>query len=390
MSKVSVIVPIYKGNSYLKQIIDMIEQNRKHANQDSKVDVELILINDFPEEKLCYSQEWGTNIQIIELCNEVNRGIHFSRVHGFIQSSGEYVLFLDQDDEISPIFLKEQLGAIGELDAMICNGKNRSSLIYKSRFELERAVNSEEYINHRDWIVSPGQVLIKRSAVPKEWLENIMYKNGADDYYLWILMFKKGRKFGIQDKVLFWHQITDVNTSNDIMKMDESVYEMLQILVKMECLTEGEAESIRKGRISVASDETVSMQMYQKEKSYKAALNLWMTLREREISVVNYLEHKGFINVAIYGYGMFGKHLYHELKKSVINVKYIIDKNADINLDNIEKIILGECMEDIDVIIVTPYMEFEEINDELKEYYSCQIISIQTLLLNADYEFISS
>lgn len=393
MFNISVIVPIYKGNCYLQKIISMIEQNWEYANQDDKVNMELIFVNDFPQEKLSYNTEWGVNIKIIELSNEVNRGIHFSRVNGFVNSTGEYVLFLDQDDEISPLFIKEQLRAIGNLDAVICNGKFRSDYIYKNQRNLDLAVDKEIYFNKYNGIVSPGQVLIKRDAIPHEWLNNIMNKNGADDYFLWILMLKKGFKIGIQDRILYWHQTTDSNTSSNLEKMDESVCEMLEKLKRMDFLTRSEDMNIRNNTLSLNirnSCGTVKWELYRKEQTYKAMLNLWLTLRERGVSVDKFLKSKGIFNVVIYGYGMFGKHLYHELRESDINVKYIMDKSDDIFLNDVKKVTMGDDIENVDAIIVTPFMEMEQIKKDLQRYYQCKIVSIRTILMNADFELLNA
>lgn len=386
---VSVIIPIYKGNKYLKNLIAMMEHNWIYANQNDKIDIELILVNDFPEEKLCIRPEWLRNIRMTELTNDRNSGIHFSRVNGLLHSKGEWVLFLDQDDWISPIYIREQMSAIGSHDAWICNGKYRSECIYKNGSALAGAVDRREYINGCNRIVSPGQVLLKRSAIPKEWLENIMEINGADDYFLWILMFKNNCKFGIYDKVLYWHQETEDNTSADYDKMDASVYEMLDKLLSLRYLSEAEAERIRSRRITAVPNEMFSPEELWKEQNYKSMLNLWLTLRERRISVTGYLKTRKISDVAIYGYGMFGKHLYYELKDSEIEVKYILDRSESVHIDGVEKVKLGDTIKGVDAIIVTPFMEIVQIRGELKKYYSCEVISLRTILLNADCELMS-
>ena len=211
--KISVIIPIYKGNSFIPNLTYMLEENWRIANKTETVDIEMILVNDFPTEKLEIKKQWVQNISYIEISNIQNCGIHFSRVQGLLQSSGDYILFLDQDDRISPIYIREQMAALGDADAIICNGKNLNSLVYTSSEDLSKAVDEKEYREGTNWIVSPGQVILKKAAIPKEWIDNILLKNGADDYFLWILMLCKNKKMMIHNKVLYWHFISDINTS---------------------------------------------------------------------------------------------------------------------------------------------------------------------------------
>nr|MDE6568604.1 glycosyltransferase [Lachnospiraceae bacterium] len=103
--KISVIIPIYKGNSFIPYLAYILEENWRTANKIEPISIEIILVNDFPVEKLEIKEQWMRNISWIEITNKQNCGIHFSRVQGLLHSSGDYVLFLDQDDKISPIYI---------------------------------------------------------------------------------------------------------------------------------------------------------------------------------------------------------------------------------------------------------------------------------------------
>ena len=131
--KISVIIPIYKGNSYISQLVYMLEENWKSVNKIEPISIEMVLVNDFPDEKLEIKEQLIKNISWIEITNKQNCGIHFSRVQGLLYSSGDYVLFLDQDDKISPVYIREQIVEMESADAIICNGKNLSNLIYRNR-----------------------------------------------------------------------------------------------------------------------------------------------------------------------------------------------------------------------------------------------------------------
>ena len=87
--KISVIIPIYKGNSYISQLVYMLEENWKSVNKIEPISIEMVLVNDFPDEKLEIKEQLIKNISWIEITNKQNCGIHFSRVQGLLYSSGD-------------------------------------------------------------------------------------------------------------------------------------------------------------------------------------------------------------------------------------------------------------------------------------------------------------
>lgn len=362
----------------------MLEENWKVANKTEEVEIEAIFVNDFPAETLKIEKKWAKKVSWVIIENEKNSGIHFSRVQGFLHSKGEYILFLDQDDEISPIYLREQLKELESYDANICNGKNYSDLIYRTAAELKRAVDGMEYKRGYNRIVSPGQVLLRRRTVPLEWVNNILRNNGADDYFLWMLIFIKNYKVGIQEKVLYWRMISETNASKNRTQMYESVYEMLEKMENMNYLTKEDVAKIKKIQSAPASRDEASFEEYEREKNYKLILDFWMTLRNKKISIAGYLTKRCFVKIVIYGGGILGKHLCHELKESNIQVECILDRNKNIQVEGMKVAAPGEPVETADAIIVTPFMEYEQIKRQLKEFYTCEIISIETLLYNAD------
>ena len=135
--------------------------------------VELILINDSPLQKIEYKQEWVKNISICILNNLRNLGIHKSRVVGLNYSKAEYVLMLDQDDIITKDYFLSQLKYIGNASIVVANGICESGLkeraLYRKMRTQKFLINKKIFIGLHNPIISPGQCLIKREAIPKEW-----------------------------------------------------------------------------------------------------------------------------------------------------------------------------------------------------------------------------
>lgn len=229
--KISIITPIYNGNKYLNNYLKMIEDATSIIS-----DVEVIWVNDSPNIPIEYDKQLAKNIDLQIIQNEENSGIHKSRVNGLRKAKGEYILFLDQDDEITKDALLSQYNKIQGYDLVIGNGyfedENGSHKIFENEYSLKFATRKKPYILVRDFIVSPGQCLIKKEAIPKEWKDNTLKNNGTDDFLLWLLMFNEGCKVTLNFECIYKHKYTGENVSLETDNMYKSQLELLEILTK--------------------------------------------------------------------------------------------------------------------------------------------------------------
>lgn len=373
MQYISIVVPMYKGNRYIEDIIRQIEAAQENILQDYKL--ELIFVNDYPNEPLkIYTSK---KILLSYIDNNVNIGIHASRIRGLESSKGEYILFLDQDDTIERDFFQKQLDFLCGFDAVVCNGINRGIKIYEHIEEQKRAINIHDYKCGVNRIISPGQVLIRTEAIPRVWREKNVTKNGADDYFLWFLMLLENKKFNINPEVLYTHSIHGNNASHDSGKMLESVTEIVQFLIEEKYLTKEEEKNLQE----ILSRRPVPKTDREKKYfSYTKLLSDWMLLLETDKNIEEYFVKKGFFKVAIYGMGILGKHMERQLRETTVEVRYIIDRNKGLSKNGIPCVKVGEKLDMIDVIIVTPIDEFYEISGRLKENYSVPIVSLENII----------
>lgn len=230
---VSVIVPIYKGKKYIPRLIRIIEQNKKNLIGTS--DIELIFINDYPDEIVLEQDIRSCLVDTKLIINPHNLGIHKSRIVGLENASGEYILFLDQDDVIKRDYIEKQIRALKDYgDVVVCNGIVKAptyrKMLYKYWFMQITVKYLFFYTKFGCRIISPGQCLIRKSSIPELWKKEVLKNNGADDFFLWILMLSEGKKFGINRKVLYQHIIHENNTSNDEERMLQSTKEVIGIL----------------------------------------------------------------------------------------------------------------------------------------------------------------
>lgn len=87
--------------------------------------------------------------------------------------------------------------------------------------------------------------------------------------------------------------------------------------------------------------------------------------------------------IAIYGMGKVGKTIFELFKRNGIEVVYCIDLNKHIELDYVDlRHSIDAMTNDIDAVIVTPEIFFEEISEEIHKIVDCRILLARDLLEN--------
>ncbi len=102
MPKVSIVIPIYNPGTYVREAIQSIN------NQTFK-DWELILIDDASSEDISWIEKEFSNARLIR---QVHGGVSVARNNGILQSTGEYIAFMDQDDFWAPTKLERQVDCL--------------------------------------------------------------------------------------------------------------------------------------------------------------------------------------------------------------------------------------------------------------------------------------
>lgn len=343
---ISVIVPIYHGKHYIEGIIARLD---RCAEKIPEFKLQLVLSNDAPEEVIENTYE-SSLISIKVLNTAYNRGIQGARVRGFENSNGDYILFLDQDDKLVPGYFASQLSRIGSADAVVCGAVSDDRIKYNEDRSLDKAASRECMIKEGNMILSPGQVLMRRSAVPLSWTQNILKNNGADDWLLWLCMHGVKKKFAVNEEILFIRELHYHNASFDDRKMDLSEREVINILDKEKLLEKREIECLRELLPELQSRRA---EENQKWKSMFLLQNDWFRMSVQDISIARELRENNMERIAVYGYGYLGKALLEDLKRDGLKVNCIIDKNAAFLHTNIKCVDIDALQEELDAVIIT-------------------------------------
>ncbi len=114
--KISVIVPVYKVEKYLKRCVNSI------LNQDFE-DYEIILVDDgSPDGCPAICDEYAKLYAKISVIHKKNGGLSDARNIAVAQSKGEYIVFIDSDDYVDSNHLSSLWDAMVKNDAdMSCS-----------------------------------------------------------------------------------------------------------------------------------------------------------------------------------------------------------------------------------------------------------------------------
>lgn len=94
MAKISIIVPVYNVENYLRDCLDSLVAQTFY-------DIEIICINDSSTDNSAkILEEYASRDNRIRIINQPNQGPSVARNKGILEATGEYIFFVDSDDRI--------------------------------------------------------------------------------------------------------------------------------------------------------------------------------------------------------------------------------------------------------------------------------------------------
>lgn len=146
---VSVIVPVYNTGKVAKKVISQL---LKQSYQN----IEIVVIDDgSTDDSLVRLQELAGKEQRVKLFHQKNAGVSAARNAGIERARGEYMVFVDSDDEVKPEFIARLVEAMNDPDvAVALTGKvhenlqdeRRTKVVAKPRRERKKREKIANYM----------------------------------------------------------------------------------------------------------------------------------------------------------------------------------------------------------------------------------------------------
>ena len=196
MKQVSIIIPIYNVEKYLKQCLDSLYPQTTPS-------MEVILVNDGSTDKsleICkeYKEKYPSTIII----NKENGGLSDARNAGTAIATGKYIYYLDSDDWLTPDALKQLYNFAEEHQCEVVQG----NFFYAY---IDHLLLDNRYIKEEQ-----SAFILSRKEAMKELIKNEYIKNFAwGKLYLASIAKKYPFKKGAYFEDAFWqhHIINEVN-----------------------------------------------------------------------------------------------------------------------------------------------------------------------------------
>lgn len=223
MSKVSIIVPVYNSERYIRRCIESL------MNQ-TYTDIEIIIINDGSTDKsLGIIEELAKKDSRIILINQENRGVSYARNAGLKKVSGDYIGFVDSDDYIEKQMYEKLIQAAETSDADIVECGYYE--VYKDISPIKREFKDIKSFDNESYIIS---LINQKNTTGALWnkifaanlFKDVVFPDFAfsEDLFINILIgLKANYKINIPDSYYYYmiHDSSAKNSSFSPEKLDD-------------------------------------------------------------------------------------------------------------------------------------------------------------------------
>lgn len=230
MMKISIIIPIYNVEQYLTLCLDSV------ARQTMTNGVECILVDDCGKDRSVeiakrYIADYKGNISFSLIHREANGGLSAARNTGIKAAQGEYLYFLDSDDEITPICMEEMYASVEQYGAIelvqsssYAREEDKEGLApYSFPYYSEKRKDIKSFLlTYNGDIVGAQSRLIRRDFLLKH---HLFFKEGIihEDNHWTFFLAKHVRRMAFCPKRMYYHRYNPTGITGNVNVAKEAV-----------------------------------------------------------------------------------------------------------------------------------------------------------------------
>ena len=242
--KVSIIIPVYNVEKYLRECLDSV------VNQTLK-DIEIICINDGSKDNsLEILKEYSQKDERIKIISKENEGLSITRNRGIDIAQGEYIGFVDSDDYIDHSMFEKlyENAKKNDLDIIMCRlatHDEKTKEIDKNKwyFALKCFGNfNQEVFNHMDTKEFTQNIAVTayNKIYKREFLNSNNFKFPErllfEDEVFFYNTYLKAKRVSFIKETLYYYRINTgesiISSSNkdfrDVLKVFKLIREILK------------------------------------------------------------------------------------------------------------------------------------------------------------------
>lgn len=237
---ISIIVPIYNVEKYLRMCLDSIE-HQTYSN------IEVLLINDgSPDSSGEICQEYVARDSRFRYFEKENGGLSDARNYGIERSNGKYLTFIDSDDWVEPTYIDDMYQAALKNDSEIVvsnytqfDVKENHYLVhvwddyYEKNYSNKKLMNSLPLLVRKDYsFLTSWGILFSRKL-----FNNVKFPKGKviEDSRTNYKLFSKSKCTTYINKSLYMYRIgregSIINTVNEKLLIDQLESELERLAI---------------------------------------------------------------------------------------------------------------------------------------------------------------
>ncbi|MCK4441816.1 MAG: glycosyltransferase family 2 protein [Sulfurovaceae bacterium] len=267
----SVIIPLYNKEKYIKRALDSV-LNQTFSN------FEIIVVDDGSSDKSCEIVESITDDRI-NLIHKKNGGVSSARNRGIKEAKGEYIAFLDADDEWLPNKLQKQYILHKNNPELVwsCSGY---MLVSKKRRDKKIVFSKSKILPDAiEAIVNGLKICTITVVIKKEVFQNsrLLFNEKAitsEDRELWYKLASLYPSLGyIQDVLSIYNR--EVNNSLTYTTLKDKTFDFLTIKERIDYELNNISEDRREKFIRYLDEfnRRTTILLWAKTKSFKNDIN---------------------------------------------------------------------------------------------------------------------
>lgn len=210
--RVSVIMPVYNTELYLKEAVDSILEQTFE-------DFELIAINDGSKDKSsAILDRYAAIDSRVRVIHQENQGLVATLNRGIDAARGEYIARMDADDISFPRRFEQQVAVLDEQPDVVLVAGGFEIIDEENEFLYREVIPAHDRDIKRSMLlrnpIAHGSVMFRRQAC----LDAGKYSNEhgpTEDFELWVRLAAYGKFVGLEQTIFRWRVNQKGITSNN-------------------------------------------------------------------------------------------------------------------------------------------------------------------------------